>query len=920
MKAIDAVNAPISAETSARIAELIGKEKCTMDGDVLVVKPSCTEDLSKVVITVMNAKGSITPYYQKNTKHAGQVAVDMSDMASIIELDKVHMTIKVQAGCKISDIEKTLAAEGFTLGASFPGKEPTVDSIIYTEEALIGSYKYGTVKDLLYNIVAVGAQGDVITTGYDKIGYYMSAYNLIQTLAASNGRLALATEVTFKIHPAGVTKVVGFVAPETSLIQTFAQRIAQEASVKPLHISFNASKKAIMVAFQGGEDLVDLDIEAVDAIAAEVGLSKGDAAATKQSWDNIRCCHCVCPKAPTVYIPLKNLSAYLDALAGIADFTTVAGNVPDRSTAVVKLFGKVGKDAYMAAVDKAEEYGGRSCCRCPSTYRDEATQALVKRIEAGFLGASVEEPKLKREVTPEFIDKIKEIVGAINVSTNGMDKILYSHDLAPLPKLAGIAFNNLPDVIVRPENIKQVSQVVALAHKYGVPIVPRGNGSWGLGGCMPTSGGIVLDMPSKMNKIIKIDKENLCVRCQAGITWKALLDACEKEGYIVGSMPSSFPSGTVGAWISTNGMGIGSYKYGSAKDNILNVQAVLDNGSIVTTGFDDMGSYRCLYNLNQFFAGAEGTLGVLGEVTFRIYPAGKLRCLGYEFDALKDANQPIQDMVADASVRPLHVAWSDYLHFQNQKRAGCHAPDVKNVLLVTLQGDDKHNDLEEAFFDAAAEKAGGRKIATEIAEHEWDERCYEFRARKLGVGEIPAEVIVPTVNWGEFTDRCYEGFKEMKMEAGGVIGVMVDRSTTLFMPYYFKDDELLTGMLAFGFNFYLGDVAAEYGGRSTGFGVFFAWMLDVIHDEDTAARMRSLKTVMDSHDVIAPGHVTTGMTRFGIAMSKPLMTMGSFVMQFMKKIMPADRTFNYNLQRFRYNELEHIKALDRVHTLGDGTQ
>ncbi len=277
-------------------------------------------------------------------------------------------------------------------------------------------------------------------------------------------------------------------------------------------------------------------------------------------------------------------------------------------------------------------------------------------------------------------------------------------------------------------------------------------------------------------------------------------------------------------------------------------------------------------------------------------------------------------MVADASVRPLHVAWSDYLHFQNQKRAGCHAPDVKNVLLVTLQGDDKHNDLEEAFFDAAAEKAGGRKIATEIAEHEWDERCYEFRARKLGVGEIPAEVIVPTVNWGEFTDRCYEGFKEMKMEAGGVIGVMVDRSTTLFMPYYFKDDELLTGMLAFGFNFYLGDVAAEYGGRSTGFGVFFAWMLDVIHDEDTAARMRCLKTVMDSHDVVAPGHVTTGMTRFGIAMSKPLMTMGSFVMQFMKKIMPADRTFNYNLQRFRYNELEHIKALDRVHTLGDGTQ
>ena len=918
MKAIDAVNTPIAPETRDRIAELIGAEKCVMDGDVLVVKPATTEDLSKTVITVMAAKGSLSPMIHKGTKHCGQVLVDMSDMASIICIDKVHMTVKVQAGCKISDIVDALAAEGLTLGAIPAGVDATVDSFIYAEEALIGSYKYGTVKDLVYNIVAVGAQGDVITTGYDNIGYYMSAYNMIQTLAASNGKLALATEVTFKVHPAGVTKAAIYKFGDVAAIQTLAQKIAQEASLKPLHISYNVNDKAVLAAFQGNEEFVDVDVEALDAIAAELGAEKVDAAAAAERWAGIRGEYCVSPTAATVYLPLKNLAAYLEALP--AGFSVVAGNVPDRSTAVVKLHGDAGEDAFNAAVAKAEELGGRSSCKCATAYLDEPTAAFAKKVEDAYLGAEVEEPKLKREVTPELIEKIKAIVGANNVSTNGMDKILYSHDMAPLPKMAGLAFNNIPDVIVRPENVRQVAAVVALAYKAGVAVLPRGNASWGLGGCMPTSGGILMDMSSKMNKIIKIDKENLCVRCEAGITWKALLDACEEEGYLIGSMPSSFPSGTIGAWISTNGMGIGSYKYGSAKDNILNSQIVVDDGSIVTTGYDDMGSYRAPYNLNQFFAGAEGTLGIVGEVTFRIYPAGKLKCLGYEFDELKDAHQPIQDMVADASVRPLHVAWSDSLHFENQRRAGCHAPDVKNLLLVTLQGDDKHNDLEEAFFDAVAEKAGGRKISYEIAEHEWSERCYEFRARKLGVGEIPAEVIVPTVNWGEFTDRCYEGFKEMKMEAGGVIGVMVDRSTVLFMPYYFKDDEMITGMLSFGFNFYLGDVAAEYGGRSTGFGVFFAWMLDVIHDADTASRMRYIKTVLDSHDIISPGHVTTGMTRFGISMSKPLMSMGSFLMQFMKKIMPADRTFKYNLERFRYNDLEHMKTLDRVHTLGDGTQ
>jgi glycolate oxidase len=367
-------------------------------------------------------------------------------------------------------------------------------------------------------------------------------------------------------------------------------------------------------------------------------------------------------------------------------------------------------------------------------------------------------------------------------------------------------------------------------------------------------------------------------------------------------------------------MGIGSYKYKSAKDNILNAHVVIDNGNIITTGFDGMGSYGMSYNLNQFFAGAEGTLGVIADVTFRIYPLGEYRFLGYEYDKLSAADPALQKIVANPSVIPLHMAWSDYLHFQNQHRAGIHAPDVSNLFLVTFQGDKAHNDMCEAFVDAASEEFGGRKISSEIAGHEWEERCYEFRARKVGVGEIPAEVIVPTHNWGEYVDICYDGFEVMKMEPGGIIGVMVDRSTTLFMPYYFKDDEMITGMLPFGFNFYMGDRAAEFGGRSTGLGVFFAWQLDVIHNAPTVKKMSELKTVLDHHDVVNPGHVVCGMTRFGINLGKPVMSIGSTVLQTMKKMLPKDTTFSDNLKRFRYNDMEHLKTLDRHHKLGDGTQ
>ena len=80
-------------------------------------------------------------------------------------------------------------------------------------------------------------------------------------------------------------------------------------------------------------------------------------------------------------------------------------------------------------------------------------------------------------IDDKIIAELKAIVGEKNVTTSSMDKILYCHDMAPLPKEAGLAFNNVPDVIVRPETTKQIAGVVALAYKHGIPVTPRGSAS-----------------------------------------------------------------------------------------------------------------------------------------------------------------------------------------------------------------------------------------------------------------------------------------------------------------------------------------------------------------------------------------------------------------------------------------------------------
>ena len=142
---------------------------------------------------------------------------------------------------------------------------------------------------------------------------------------------------------------------------------------------------------------------------------------------------------------------------------------------------------------------------------------------------------LSRKVTPEIINQLEEILGKDNVNISEMDRILYSHDLAPLPSVAGIAFDNIPDVVVRPSTVDQVAAVVKLAHKNGIAIVPRGASTWGLGGSMPVAAGILLDMSSGMNKIIELDKTNMSIKVQSGCIWGKLRDACEKEGLLVGS-------------------------------------------------------------------------------------------------------------------------------------------------------------------------------------------------------------------------------------------------------------------------------------------------------------------------------------------------------------------------------------------------
>ncbi|NLK25846.1 MAG: FAD-binding oxidoreductase [Euryarchaeota archaeon] len=503
-----------------------------------------------------------------------------------------------------------------------------------------------------------------------------------------------------------------------------------------------------------------------------------------------------------------------------------------------------------------------------------------------------------------IVNKLKAAIGAENVKTSKGERLLYSHDMAPLPKEAQLAFKNIPDVVVRPRSTEDVSKIVKICLEEGTPITPRGASTWGLAGSMPAYGGVLIDMMGGMGKVLKIDEENMTITCQAGCSWKQAYDAAWEKGFLLGSYPSSFPSATLAGWISTAGVGVGNYKYGSAGDNIRNMKVVIPDGTIVDTGFETLADNMSGYNLNRLFVGAEGTLGVICEVTLKLSPRPELlRPIAYEFESLDLLQGPIHD-ITRSRVMPLHIAWSDNNHFAYLKKMGQDPPTEGSILLVVLEGDKAMVELEEKAIDDIVAKRGGKKLSYEVGQHEWDERCYEFRCRKIGVGSVPMEVLVPTSSYAAMTKDLYELMKSMKME-GAIIGIMTDRNTAMFMPYYIYDAESFTkGVTSLSFNFKCGDLAIKNGGRMLGgFGLFFGPLLQKVRGEGYAIQT-AIKKAIDPNDIMNPGKLLGMKTRFGLPVGPGMLSFGLDSMAVVKKILPADKNVDAKVHEMKMEELD----------------
>ena len=283
------------------------------------------------------------------------------------------------------------------------------------------------------------------------------------------------------------------------------------------------------------------------------------------------------------------------------------------------------------------------------------------------------------KVTDEIIRRLKDIVGDDNIlSEHLMD---YGHDETHVLDWVP------PEVVVKPKNRIEVSEILKLADRETIPVTPRGGGTGLSGGAVPIYGGIVLSL-ERMNKILEIDEDNFLAVLEPGVILAELYKAVEDRGLYYPVYPEE-ESATIGGNVATNAAGMKAVKYGVTRNYIMGLEAVLPNGTVMETG----GKYvknSTGYNLTQLLVGSEGTLAVVTKIILKLIKRPKNRCyLIPTFESLEGAISTVPKMLKEGIV-PVAIEFMSGIAMQlcqNYTGIKLPIPEAPNYLIVIIESD-----------------------------------------------------------------------------------------------------------------------------------------------------------------------------------------------------------------------------------------
>ncbi|MCK5150253.1 MAG: FAD-binding oxidoreductase [Candidatus Thorarchaeota archaeon] len=477
------------------------------------------------------------------------------------------------------------------------------------------------------------------------------------------------------------------------------------------------------------------------------------------------------------------------------------------------------------------------------------------------------------------LQALADIVGEDHFSAEEYMRKLYSHDVGALPGLVDDILKTKADAVAQPMSSEIVSNLLKFCRKNKIPVVPRGHGTSGYGGALPTKAGVSIEM-TRMNAIYDIDHDTMTIEVGAGIIWSKLLEDLEDEGLTVRAYPSSAPSSTVGGWVAAGGTGIGSTKYGGVKEQVVDLEVVLPDGQIIRSAnppqefLDSIEDhdYKYLANEDEYlwaigkiskdinditdlFVDSNGTLGVITKVVLRVIPLQTIRPLVASFERKEQMVWAMQDLMKKTKPFYLHFITDGF--FGMLKEVGM-APESTHpwLILCAFEGSQSSIAEEEKLFKEAIGDNFGVVESDHLGEHEWAERFYPMRIKRLGPSLAPSEVYVPLKNIVSFIERCDKHFKG---ESFALEGAVTDTGEVAVLAW-FLDDERKTISFLMGWYRSLDfiEMGLKDGGRAYSIGMWNVAHSRSFYGKQELARMASIKRKTDPKRYMNPTKVFPG--------------------------------------------------------------
>lgn len=443
-------------------------------------------------------------------------------------------------------------------------------------------------------------------------------------------------------------------------------------------------------------------------------------------------------------------------------------------------------------------------------------------------------------------------LSGIQISTDKEDLICYSFD-------ASIAESVLPQSVAWPKNTDEVIRLVRYANENNFFIIPRGAGTGMAGASVPSENCIVLSF-EKMRKILDIDTKNMTVVVEPGIVNGRLQKELELLGYFYPPDPASLNICTIGGNVATNAGGPRALKYGVTRDYVMEIEAVLSDGTVINAGGR---TYKKAvgYDLKNLLIGSEGTLAISTRIRLKMLPIPEdIMTLLLLFKNLEASGTAVSKIIS-SKIIPRTMELMDKLAIEaiEHYRPTGLPTDIDALLLIELDGYPATIKKEAERIVDICNTLGGEAIVAEddmARERLWEaRRSISPALYRIKPTKINEDIVVPR-------DRIPSVLTDLKIlsEESGIkiicfghagdgnihVNVMVDRNNK---EEYAKGFEIVKKIF---------EITLKLGGSISGehgIGIAKAPYIGMEIKEKGLELMKGIKGIFDQKGVMNPGKI-----------------------------------------------------------------